>query len=686
MCRFVQPLTVGLLADPNRRHAERCRDLVLFFRRSLAGLAVVAAAWTLSAGAFVVAAEESRSAFSVPILVVNDRWQGACVELDLTLTRDSHKRRPPIVSIGEDTPGGVGPSLRASVWMATAVSALERSDSLAGTTLTLEVSGEVDGPSGGAALCLAILTALDQRTFPADAAFTGIVMPDGTIGDVEGVAPKMRAAAAHGLKRMFLPAHLRFEVDPDTKEQVDLKRLSETLGLEFIPVENVREAYHALHRLPMPVRSTPGRDVLSLSIATEELLKAEYRYELDEGRKLWETLSEKEQAEIAADSMAKSLIIDRRADAELAYRTGRLLYARDAVGEWHRLLRLRAANLAALKQALSNGDAPKTPAELAELLNRLIADWADDIPNPQGLLAACREAPVDSAQFCADLFMFRGELGVSDLIEDLTKQELTQPADDETSKAERYQAVLNLKLLQMLLVRNASEQAAIWPKNVIALAETVPRRSLAGDVTQVQSLFRSAQRAARNVFLHDVVLEFARIKQVSADQALSAMIQVDETLLMYMPTVDAAQELDIGPAIPGARDDGFIEAALAHAYADSLASVSGLLCRWSILEPDLTAEGELRYQRIDLLNYLLTNARTAALENIAACRNRDICCVMPIAYFEAAELTREAPAADKVDVLAGYWNASLQAKSLLMLFDGHAAMKPQTSIAEPRSR
>jgi predicted S18 family serine protease len=178
------------------------------------------------------------------------------------------------IAVSEDTPGGAGPSFRAGVWMAAMVAALERSDVLSNVTIGLEIPGRIDGPSAGGAVCLAVLSALDDIEFPADCAVTGIIMPDGTIGDVGGIANKMRAAATYGAKRIMVPAYLRFETDETTGEDVDLKQLAVSLGLEFIPVENVAQAYDLLHRRGPRVPTAIHRSVLELSTATEEVLKA----------------------------------------------------------------------------------------------------------------------------------------------------------------------------------------------------------------------------------------------------------------------------------------------------------------------------------------------------------------------------------------------------------------------------
>ena len=60
---------------------------------------------------------------------------------------------------------------------------MQRNDVMNGVRITVEFSGDVDGPSAGSVMCLSILSAMDGRTLPEDFAMTGTIMPDGTIKD-----------------------------------------------------------------------------------------------------------------------------------------------------------------------------------------------------------------------------------------------------------------------------------------------------------------------------------------------------------------------------------------------------------------------------------------------------------------------------------------------------------------------
>ncbi len=155
------------------------------------------------------------------------------------------------ISASDDTPGGSGRASRASLWQAAMTAAMLKEDPMTGVRIEYEYSGMVDGPSAGSVFCLAVMSALDGRTFPDDFAMTGTIMPDGTIGAVGGVAYKLRGAKKAGIHRVCIPAVLRFESESDGSV-IDLVVEARRLGLELHPVNNVEEAYAILHKLPVP--------------------------------------------------------------------------------------------------------------------------------------------------------------------------------------------------------------------------------------------------------------------------------------------------------------------------------------------------------------------------------------------------------------------------------------------------
>ncbi|MFH1473885.1 MAG: S16 family serine protease [Candidatus Aenigmatarchaeota archaeon] len=115
----------------------------------------------------------------------------------------------------------------------------------------------VGGPSAGAALTLATIAALQNKTLKNDIIITGTVDPDGSIGQVGGVLEKAQAASDVGIKVFLVPpgqgeeVYLRPNETCERKagfifcetiyEQVTIN-IGDSVGISVIEVENIKEA------------------------------------------------------------------------------------------------------------------------------------------------------------------------------------------------------------------------------------------------------------------------------------------------------------------------------------------------------------------------------------------------------------------------------------------------------------
>src|SRR5262249_62163342 len=72
---------------------------------------------------------------------------------------------------------------------------------------------------------------------------TGTVLPDGSVGPVNGIGEKLKAAAAAGFTRVLIPTGERLVSDPSTGRSVDASRLGRRLGVQVTAVSSVRDAY-----------------------------------------------------------------------------------------------------------------------------------------------------------------------------------------------------------------------------------------------------------------------------------------------------------------------------------------------------------------------------------------------------------------------------------------------------------
>jgi len=118
----------------------------------------------------------------------------------------------------------------------------------------------IDGPSAGAAITIAIISAILNKNLKNDVFITGTINPDGTIGWVGGIAEKAVAAAKQNATKFLVPKGQKIVaiLKPEKKEpipgvtivtykveEVDLNDYLKQLGYktEVIEVENINEAY-----------------------------------------------------------------------------------------------------------------------------------------------------------------------------------------------------------------------------------------------------------------------------------------------------------------------------------------------------------------------------------------------------------------------------------------------------------
>ncbi len=89
--------------------------------------------------------------------------------------------------------------------------------------------GNIDGPSAGLAIFLALYSAVTKTPLPQDVAVTGELSIQGKIRAVGGIVEKLYAARQAGMRSVLVPRENAREVDATLP------------GLEVIPVANVEQ-------------------------------------------------------------------------------------------------------------------------------------------------------------------------------------------------------------------------------------------------------------------------------------------------------------------------------------------------------------------------------------------------------------------------------------------------------------
>lgn len=94
----------------------------------------------------------------------------------------------------------------------------------------------IDGPSAGAAITLALLSAIEKRPVRQDIAITGEISLGGRIKPVGGIQEKIYGAIRKGIQTVIVPK--------DNENEVP----KELTGIKVIPCSTIEEARDILYR------------------------------------------------------------------------------------------------------------------------------------------------------------------------------------------------------------------------------------------------------------------------------------------------------------------------------------------------------------------------------------------------------------------------------------------------------
>lgn len=108
--------------------------------------------------------------------------------------------------------------------------------------------GNIDGPSAGLAIFLALYSAILKQPLPQDVAITGELSIQGKVRGVGGVVEKLYAARQASMRAVYIPRENLREVD------------AALAGVRVVPLDNVQQVLRRLHlHRPSTRRSTERR-------------------------------------------------------------------------------------------------------------------------------------------------------------------------------------------------------------------------------------------------------------------------------------------------------------------------------------------------------------------------------------------------------------------------------------------
>jgi predicted S18 family serine protease len=316
------------------------------------------------------------------------------------------------VGFFENEVGGSGPMWRSAGWMAAAISTLLSGVDPTKSQISFDVGGRIDGPSAGGLMTVGVLAALRGDKVREDAAMTGTINPDGTIGAVGGIPQKVDGAARAGKKLVLIPAGQRQSPDYAEKRVVDVFEVGRRLNVEVVEVADIYAAYRVMTGVDLPrgEANPPRPEVAGLTYDKIKAKGTEWLARYEEAGAQFKALAEEVKIDelkglmAAADASARKsrtqsnqgLVTGAYLQAQkagmfasIAGTTGRILETYIKKGFDGAVQEMKATSASTTKvQALADSLRADTPKTLIEIGNsQLYKRLAALCLRPQGSLA-----------------------------------------------------------------------------------------------------------------------------------------------------------------------------------------------------------------------------------------------------------------------------------------------------------
>lgn len=141
---------------------------------------------------------------------------------------------------------GTGATWNSAAHAATTVAIMQAGVDPRDVQLRFGIGESIDGASAGGLLTVGVRSSLAHSQVSPNKSMTGIILPDGSIGPVEGIPAKIRGAQEAGLSEVLVPAGPTRIKDPETGAFVDVVEQGAQLGVQVRQVATVDQAYEQL--------------------------------------------------------------------------------------------------------------------------------------------------------------------------------------------------------------------------------------------------------------------------------------------------------------------------------------------------------------------------------------------------------------------------------------------------------
>lgn len=252
---------------------------------------------------------------TVPVVTL-ESVDGGVVERTLSVTARTipNRTQRPSVGVMEQSAGAASGPWLTTLWQASFAATQTTRSRLLDHEFLLSVSGPVRDHSAGLMTGATLAALLRGKKVLPHTTVCGGLNPDGSAGPVEGLLPRLRGAAADGVKRFGVPRGGRQQRDDATGDAVDLLAEGTKLGVEVRELSDLDEAYNFLtgDSLPSGAAATDAQmELWPQELAAINKLTASVKQRYEAARAQLAELPEKtrdmfERSTRAADDFEKS--------------------------------------------------------------------------------------------------------------------------------------------------------------------------------------------------------------------------------------------------------------------------------------------------------------------------------------------------------------------------------------------
>ncbi len=559
--------------------------------------------------------------------------------------RPAEKKGELRVGFFEEEVAGTGNMWRSAGWMAVVVACQILGIDPRDYQFSFSVGGRIDGPSAGTYMTVGTLAALLGDKLRDDAAMTGTINPDGTVGPVGGIPHKVAGAAEHGAKLVLIPAGQRYDFDTNQQKMVDVVEVGRSKGVEVREVSTVFEAYKILtgKSLPQPPEATSAPQLPTRAFDRTRAKAQEWISRYQDARNKFNSLPKeitryfevkmKEADEKARSSQSAlqqglaAVAYQRAAQAAITaqmwllageilerYATGGLDASIDYISSTQSTL----GELDAVIELLRTEE-PRSPGDYVALF-----DAYTSIGQAQGLVLLAKSE-------LANLKKRAGSMDEGELLGSLTQLAVYYVLAKDYVQAARDSVEVGF---------GYGPAQKVDPERVEAM----------------RSLLRHASDANITYFEATVVDEYAKKFGVHPDIMKQKFMNFDQGYLLTVASNYGVQALASHLKDPGQQ----VPLTLGNSISNYSRS-AGLVSKYYSLGARLDKNGNVvSIQRERALADMLDLADRRAKETINL--NGDDVPVIAVFYYEAARMKRQGSAEDQLVALEDYWEATALAQ------------------------